>query len=36
MQGSSKYAVMKESGGPSVSQDFNKLFNDLIADQART
>lgn len=36
MQGSSKYAVMKESGGPSGSQNFNKLFNDLIADQART
>ena len=36
MQGSSKYTAMKKSGGPSGSQDFNKLFDDLVANQART
>ncbi len=36
MQGSSKYATMKTSGGPSGSQDFNKLINDLVANQSKT
>lgn len=36
MQGSSKYATMKESGGPTGLQDFNRLIDDLVADQAKT
>ncbi len=36
MQGSSKYAAMKKSGGPTGFQDFNKLINDLIANQSKT
>ena len=36
MEGSSKYADMKKSGGPSGSQDFNKLIDDLVANQATT
>jgi len=36
MQGSSKYATMKKSGGPKGLQDFNKLIDDLVSDQAKT
>ena len=36
MQGSSKYAVMKKSGGPTGAQDLKKLFDDLVANQAST
>ncbi|SDL83993.1 hypothetical protein SAMN04488514_103114 [Kriegella aquimaris] len=36
MQGSSKYATMKKSGGPSGSQDFNRLIDDLVANQSKT
>ncbi|MEQ8218646.1 MAG: hypothetical protein RIM68_13785 [Arenibacter sp.] len=36
MEGSSKYAAMKKSGGPSGSQDFNKLIDDLVANQSKT
>ncbi len=36
MPGSSKYTVMKKSGGPSGSQDFMKLVDDLVANQAKT
>lgn len=33
---SSKYATMKKSGGPTGSQNLNKLINDLVGDQAKT
>lgn len=36
MQGSSKYAEMKKSGGPTGAQDFASLINDLVADQSKT
>jgi len=36
MKGTSKYAAMKKSGGPTGSQNFNKLVDDLVANQART
>ena len=36
MQGTSKYAAMKESGGPTGSQDFSKLIDDLVSAQAQT
>lgn len=36
MQGSSKYAIMKKSGGPAGAQDFKKLIDDLVANQAKT
>jgi len=36
MQGSSKYATMKKSGGPSGSHDLNKLIDDLVASQSKT
>lgn len=36
MQGVSKYTAMKKTGGPIGLQDFNKLINDLVADQAKT
>ena len=36
MQGISKYAAMKKSGGPTGSQNFNKLINDLVANQSKT
>jgi hypothetical protein len=36
MKGSSKYAIMKKSGGPSGSQNFSKLIDDLIYDQSKT
>nr|WP_299342537.1 hypothetical protein [Allomuricauda sp.] len=36
MQGTSKYAEMKKSGGPTGSQNFAQLINDLVADQSRT
>jgi len=36
MQGISKYAVIKKSGGPTGLQNFNKLIDDLVANQART
>lgn len=36
MEGISKYAAIKKSGGPSGSQDFKKLINDLVANQAKT
>ncbi|WP_339705431.1 hypothetical protein [uncultured Kriegella sp.] len=36
MQGTSKYASMKKSGGPSGSQDFNALIDDLVANQSKT
>lgn len=35
-QGSSKYATMKKSGGPTGLQDFNKLIDALVSDQAET
>lgn len=36
MQQKSKYTVMKESGGPTGPQNFTKLVDDLVADQAKT
>lgn len=36
MEGSSKYADMKKSGGPSGSQNYTKLIDDLVANQAQT
>jgi hypothetical protein len=36
MQGISKYAAMKKSGGPTGLQNFNKLINDLVANQSKT
>ena len=36
MKGSSKYAAIKKSGGPSGSQDFKRLIDDLVANQAKT
>lgn len=36
MQGSSKYAVMKKTGGPEGAQDFTSLIDDLVANQAQT
>lgn len=36
MQGISKYTAMKKSGGPTGQQDFNKLIDDLVADQSKT
>lgn len=32
----SKYATMKRAGGPTGSQNLNKLLNDLVANQAKT
>ncbi|GBF20319.1 hypothetical protein C21_02490 [Arenibacter sp. NBRC 103722] len=36
MEGSSKYAAMKKSGGPTGSQDYSKLIDDLVANQSKT
>ncbi len=36
MQSVSKYAAMKKSGGPTGLQNFNKLINDLVANQSKT
>lgn len=36
MKGASKYTAMKKSGGPTGSQNWTKLIDDLVADQART
>lgn len=36
MKGSSKYEIMKESGGPVGSQDFKKLIDHLVANHAKT
>jgi hypothetical protein len=36
MQGVSKYTAMKKSAGPAGSQDFTKLIDDIVADQAKT
>ncbi len=36
MHGVSKYAAMKKSGGPTGLQDFNKLIDDLVANQSKT
>ena len=36
MEGTSKYAAIKKSGGPSGSQDFKRLIDDLVANQAKT
>jgi hypothetical protein len=36
MQGRSKYAIVKKSGGPTGPQDFKKLIDDLVANQAKT
>ncbi|MEM9000249.1 MAG: hypothetical protein AAGB24_08280 [Bacteroidota bacterium] len=36
MQGTSKYADMKASGGPTGAQNLNKLVDDLVTDQAKT
>ncbi|MEL6916604.1 MAG: hypothetical protein AAFO99_02625 [Bacteroidota bacterium] len=36
MKTESKYAVMKSKGGPSGIQNLNKLFDDLVANQAKT
>lgn len=36
MEGASKYAAMKESGGPTGTQNLNKLCDDLVANQAKT
>ena len=36
MKGTSKYAAVKKSGGPSGSQDFQSLIDDLVANQAIT
>lgn len=36
MEGESKYTAMKKSGGPTGSQNFTKLIDDLVADQSRT
>lgn len=36
MKGASKYTTMKKTGGPTGVQDFNKLLNDLVTDQAKT
>ena len=36
MQGESKYVVMKKSGGPAGPQNFTRLIDDLVTDQART
>ena len=36
MKGSSKYATMKESGGPTGAQNLKKLCDDLVANQAST
>tara|TARA_R110002049_G_scaffold166186_1_gene332384 strand:- start:938 stop:1948 length:1011 start_codon:yes stop_codon:yes gene_type:complete len=36
MEGNSKYATIKKSGGPVGSQDFNKLIDDLVANQSKT
>jgi hypothetical protein len=36
MQSESKYTAMKKSGGPTGQQDFNRLLDDLVADQSKT
>ena len=36
MKESSKYATMKKAGGPTGSQNFNMLIDDLVANQAKT
>jgi len=36
MQSKSKYETMKTAGGPSGNQNLNKLFDDLVANQAKT
>lgn len=36
MKGVSKYTAMKRSGGPTGQQNFSKLIDDLVADQAKT
>jgi hypothetical protein len=36
MQGISKYAAMKKSGGPTGLQNFTKLIDDLVTNQAKT
>ncbi|WP_299553972.1 hypothetical protein [Seonamhaeicola sp.] len=36
MKGASKYTTMKTTGGPTGAQNLNKLFDDLVANQAKT
>jgi len=36
MEKVSKYTTMKKSGGPSGTQNFNKLIDDLVYDQSKT
>lgn len=36
MQGVSKYAAVKESGGPTGPQDFSRFLDDLVANQSKT
>jgi len=36
MKAQSKYAIMKTAGGPSGAQNLSKLFDDLIANHAKT
>ncbi len=36
MKGESKYVTMKKSGGPTGPQDFTRLIDDLVTDQAIT
>lgn len=36
MEDESKYTSMKKTGGPQGSQDFTRLIDDLVSDQART
>ena len=36
MQQASKYTTMKKTGGPTGAQNFNKLIDDLVYDQAKT
>ncbi len=36
MAGQSKYTAMKEAGGPTGPQDFARLIDDLVVDQAKT
>jgi hypothetical protein len=36
MQATSKYETMKTDGGPTGTQNFNRLIDDLVANQAKT
>lgn len=36
MEAKSRYAAMKESGGPTGTQDLNSLIDDLVSDQSKT